>query len=168
VTPQIVGIGFAVNTAVIVVAQLGVVRATARWRRSRLLGCTAALWTLAWVVTGLSALPVLHGLPAEIALVGAMGIFGLGETFLSPVNGALPNALAPEHLRARYNALASTTWPVGGLIGPPLAGLLLGSPFPVAWAIVIAVGTAVAGLGGLLLGRSLPAQVDRQPVEATV
>ncbi|MDQ1512755.1 MAG: hypothetical protein QOC59_597, partial [Microbacteriaceae bacterium] len=87
------------------------------------------------------------------------------ETFLSPVNGALPNSLAPDHLRARYNALASSTWPLGSLIGPPLAGVLLGGPTPVAWAAVIAVGTVVAGLGGLRLGRRLPANVNRPPVD---
>jgi MFS family permease len=165
-TPRTVGIAFAVNTAVIVGAQLVVVRLTRRWRRSRLLGCTAAFWTAAWLVTGLSALPALHGLPADIALVASLGMFGLGETFLSPVNGALPNDLAPDHLRARYNALASSTWPLGGLIGPPIAGALLGSPLPTSWVLVIAVGAAVAGVVGLGLGRVLPARTERPLVEA--
>jgi hypothetical protein len=43
--------------------------------------------------------------------------------------------------------------------------VLLGGPTPVAWAAVIAVGTVVAGLGGLRLGRRLPANVNRPPVD---
>jgi MFS family permease len=165
-SPQVVGIGFAANTAVIVVLQLAVERATRRWRRSRMLLATGVLWSAGWLCSGLAALPALAGVPAGIALALSLGVFGLGETFYSPVNGALTNALAPAHLRGRYNALASSTWPLGGLIGPPVAGLLLGSALPVLWVPVIAVGTAVAGIGGLRLGRVLPADADRPPLEA--
>jgi hypothetical protein len=35
----------------------------------------------------------------------------------------------------------------------------------VLWVPVIAVGTAVAGIGGLRLGRVLPADADRPPLE---
>jgi MFS family permease len=164
-TPRVVGIAFAANTAAIVVSQLAVVRLTRRWRRTRLLGLTSALWAVAWAATGLAALPALHGLPADVILVLSLGIFGLGETFLSPVSGAMPNVLAPAHLRARYNALASITWPLGGLVGPPLAGLLLGGPEPASWALLITVGTALTALGGLALARLLPASADRTPAE---
>lgn len=164
-TPRVVGIGFAVNTAAIVVSQLAVVRLTRTWRRTRLLALTAALWALAWAATGLAALPALHGLPADVVLVLALGVFGLGETFLSPVSGAMPNVLAPPHLRARYNALASTTWPLGGLIGPPVAGVLLGGPAPVSWVVLITAGIALTGAGGLVLGRYLPERADRAPLD---
>jgi MFS family permease len=164
-TPRVVGIGFAANTAAIVLSQLAVVRLTKRWRRTRLLALTAALWSFAWAATGLAALPALRGLPADVILVAALGVFGLGETFLSPVNGAMPNVLAPPHLRARYNALAATTWPLGGLVGPPLAGVLLGGPTPASWALLITVGTALTAVGGLALARLLPASADRAPAE---
>ncbi|MCU1473325.1 MAG: hypothetical protein JWQ92_1393 [Amnibacterium sp.] len=164
-TPRIVGIGFAANTAAIVVSQLAVVRLTRRWRRTRLLALTATLWAAAWTATGLATLPALHGLAADVVLVAALGVFGLGETFLSPVSGAMPNVLAPPHLRARYNALASTTWPLGGLIGPPIAGVLLGGPAPLSWVVLIVAGTALAGVGALGLSRILPARADRAPVE---
>lgn len=164
-TPRIVGFAFAANTAAIVVSQLAVVRLTQRWRRSRLLALTAVFWAVAWVATGLAALPALRGLPADVMLVLSLAVFGLGETFLSPVNGAMPNVLAPPHLRARYNALASMTWPIGELIGPPLAGLLLGGPAPASWVLLITVGTALTAAGGLALARLLPASAERPPAE---
>jgi MFS family permease len=166
-TPRVVGIGFAANTAAIVVSQLAVVRLTRRWRRTRLLALTAVLWAAAWAATGLATLPALHGLPADVVLVAALGVFGLGETFLSPVSGAMPNVLAPPHLRARYNALASTTWPLGSFIGPVVAGALLGSSVPITWVVLIVLGTASAAFGALWLGRILPAHVDRAPVDET-
>jgi MFS family permease len=164
-SPRMVGLAFGANTAVIVVAQLAVVRLTRRWRRTRLLALTSALWAVAWAATGLAALPALRGLPAEVILIAALGVFGLGETFLSPVNGAMPNVLAPPHLRARYNALASSTWPLGSLVGPPLAGLLLGSATPASWVLLITVGTLLTSAGGLALARLLPAAANRPPAE---
>lgn len=164
-TPRVVGLAFGANTAAIVLAQLAVVRLTRRWRRTRLLALTSTLWAVAWAATGLAALPALRGLPADVILIAALGVFGLGETFLSPVNGAMPNVLAPPHLRARYNALASTTWPLGSLVGPPLAGLLLGSAVPASWVVLITVGTLLTSAGGLALARVLPASANRPPAE---
>jgi dipeptide/tripeptide permease len=148
-----------------VVSQLAVVRLTRRWRRTRLLALTCALWTVAWVATGLAALPALRGPVADVVLIAALAVFGIGETFLSPVSGAMPNVLAPPHLRARYNALAASTWPLGSLVGPPLAGLLLGGPVPASWTLVIAAGTALTAVGGLTLARLLPASANRPPAE---
>jgi predicted MFS family arabinose efflux permease len=161
VSPRAVGIGFAVNTAVIVACQLVVVRLTGRWRRSRLLLGAGVLWACAWGITALAALPVLHGIGSVIALAVSLGVFGLGETLFSPVAGGLPNELATEGLRARYNALGSTTWSVAGFAGPPLAGVLLGSPTPGLWVVVIVAGMLVASVAAIVLGRILPESVDR-------
>lgn len=165
--PRVVGFGFAVNTAVIVVSQLGVVRLTRRWRRSRLLAGVGALWAVAFAVTGLADWSALSGFPSDAALVASLGIFGLGETLLTPVSGGLPNDLAPEHLRGRYNALSTTVWAAGGLVGPPMAGVLLGSATPLSWVVVVTVGCGLASVGGLRLARSLPAAIDRPQVDAS-
>lgn len=160
-TTQVVGFAFAANTAAIVLVQLTVERVTRRVRRSRLLAATALVWALGWVLTGLAALPGLHGVAAGIGFVLALTVFGVGETFYSPVGGGVPNALAPVHLRARYNALASATWPLGGFLGPPLAGALLGGGLPMSWVVVIVVGLLGSAAGAVLLGRRLPAHVER-------
>ncbi|WP_328293755.1 MFS transporter [Kineococcus sp. NBC_00420] len=157
---RVIGLGFAANTAAIVVFQLPVERWTRGLRRSRLLASCALSGALAWVLTGIASLP---GLPATVAgtlLVSALGVFGVGETFLSPVINAVPNALAPDHLRGRYNALNSATYPVSKFIGPPLAGVLIGSGTPNSWVGVVTIGMLVAAGGAVLLGRRLPLSVE--------
>jgi MFS family permease len=160
-SPRIVGIGFAVNTGVIVVSQLGVAHVTRRWRRSRMLVGVGILWSLAWLMAGIADISGLSHLDVDIALALSLGIFGLGEALLSPVAGALPNDLAPDHLRARYNALGSTVWSMGTIIGPPIAGVLLASSIPLSWVGFVFVGSVIAGLVGLNLGRLLPPEIDR-------
>jgi MFS family permease len=71
------------------------------------------------------------------------------------VSPALVNGLAPEHLRGRYNALASMTWTISMVVGPATAGLLLGNGLPGVWVALTVGGTAVAAVGFVLLGRSL-------------
>ncbi|AMM19358.1 hypothetical protein AX769_03440 [Frondihabitans sp. PAMC 28766] len=158
---RIVGLGFAANTAVIVALQLPVERVTRRLRRSRLLILTCLIWAAAWIMSGLAALPALHGPVGGVGFVVSLGVFGLGETFLSPVDGVIPNDLAPDALRGRYNALAGSTLPVGGLIGPPLAGLILAGPMPGVWIVAIAGGAVACAAGAVVLGRLLPARVER-------
>jgi MFS family permease len=158
---RVVGLGFAANTAVIVALQLPVERLTRRFRRSRLMVLTCLLWTVAWIVSGLAALPGLPDSVTDVGFIASLAVFGLGETFLSPVGGVVPNELAPDALRGRYNALAGSTIPVGGLIGPPLAGLVLAGPAPASWTVLIAGGSLACAAGALVLGRLLPARVDR-------
>lgn len=160
-TTRIVGFAFAANTVAIVVTQLTVERVTRRVRRSRLLMLTAGIWGIAWLLTGVAALPVFRGPVADVGFVVALVVFGLGETFYSPVGGGMPNALAPEHLRARYNSLASTTWPLGGFLGPPLAGALLGGSMPGSWVGVIAVGLLATVVASAVLGARLPRDIER-------
>ena len=119
------------------------------------------LWSLAWLMAGMADISRLSHVDVDVALALSLGIFGLGEALLSPVAGALPNDLAPDHLRARYNALGSTVWSLGTIIGPPIAGILLASSVPLSWIGLVLVGSVVAGLVGLNLGRLLPAEVDR-------
>ncbi len=164
-TPRIVGIGFAANTGVIVVSQMFVVKLTRSWRRSCMLAGVGVVWMLAWLMAGLADIPGLTHLSVDIALVLSLGIFGFGETLLSPVAGALPNDLAPEYLRSRYNALSSTAWSVGSIAGPPIAGLMLASSIPITWVVFVFIGSAIAGIVGLRLGRILPEEVERPFLE---
>lgn len=162
-SPHVVGFAFAANTGVIVVAQLGVAARTTAWRRSRLLAVTGAGWAVSWGISAAAALPALRGAAADGLLIGALGLFGLAETCFSPVHGGMPNQLAPLGLRGRYNALTTTVWNGAQLLGPPLAGVLLGSAAPGAWAAVVVAGCVAAGGAGLRLGRRLPAEVERPP-----
>jgi MFS family permease len=157
---RVVGLGFAANTAAIIVFQLPVERWTRGFRRSRLLVLCALAGAATWGLTGVASLPGLPPVAAGSLLVGAMAVFGVGETLLSPVINAVPNALAPEHLRGRYNAANSATYPVSKFIGPPLAGLLIGSGSPNSWVAVVTLGMLAAAGGAVLLGRRLPPAVE--------
>jgi MFS family permease len=157
---QVVGFAFAANTAAIVIVQLGVERLTRRVRRSVLLVATALVWALAWVITGVAALPAFAGIGAAVGFVVALAVFGIGETFYSPIGGGMPNALAPDHLRARYNSLAAATWPLGGFIGAPLAGALLGGALPMSWVWVITIALVVTAAAAAVLGTRLPHAVE--------
>ena len=55
-----------------------------------------------------------------------MSVFPLGETLTQPTIPALVNDLAPDHLRARYNALSSAAFSLAAIIGPVTAGWLIG------------------------------------------
>ncbi|SHF07349.1 Major Facilitator Superfamily protein [Ferrithrix thermotolerans DSM 19514] len=160
-TPQVVGFGFAANTLIIVTSQLGVAKVAVRYRRSHVLGGVGAVWVLCWLMSALADLPRLGRLPIEILLVASLAFFGLGETLLSPVSGSLPNDLAPSRLRARYNALGSTVWSIGTIVGPPIAGFLLGSSHPFSWIVVVTLGSLASGSMGLYLKRILPPELDR-------
>ena len=51
----------------------------------------------------------------------------------SPVMPTVVNALAPEHLRGRYNALAANSWQIAGIGGPVVAGSLIGANLQWLW-----------------------------------
>jgi len=161
-SPRVVGLAFAVNTAVIVGTQLLLVRHLGAARRSRVLAGVAGLWGISWALTGVAALPGLRGPVADVLLVGALGVFGLGESLYSPVGSALVNDLAPADLRGRYNALASNAWSGGTIIGAPIAGALLSLGQPAAWIGPLLGGAAVTGIAALRLGPVLGAH-DRPP-----
>jgi MFS family permease len=128
VTTRTIGLAFAANTAVIVAAQLVVQRRLQGRRRTRALVGVAWIWALSWLVIGSSAL--LSGAWAAGAVIAGLGLFGFGETLWAPTGTSLVNDIAPAHLRGRYNAVASLTWQGSSVIGPIVAGALIGARLP--------------------------------------
>ncbi|RFA08090.1 hypothetical protein B7R54_01825 [Subtercola boreus] len=159
-TAQVIGFAFAANTLAIIVFQLPVERLTRSVRRSRLLILCALCGAAAWVLTGVASLAGLSAAWAAVLVVSALGVFGVSETFLSPVIKAMPNALASDGLRGRYNSLNSATYPVSKFLGPPLAGVLLGSGVPASWVVVVTLGLLLTAAGAALLGRGLPSVAE--------
>ncbi len=142
------GWAFAANTLVIVAGQVLALRFIRGRRRSAMLALCAAIWCVAWTIVASAAL--VPGWPAVVAIILGLAVFGLGETLWAPVAPALINALAPEELRGRYNALQGMTWTVSAIIGPALSGLLIGHGLSGVWVGATVGGTA---LGALLLWR---------------
>lgn len=156
-SPNRPGWAFAANTGVIVIGQLLVLRQVGGRSRSRVLALAAAIWSLSWVVITSSGL--VDGAAAVACAVIGLGLFGVGGTLWAPVAPALVNELAVEELRGRYNALQSMVWTVSSILGPSIAGLLIGTGHSGVWAVTVIGGTAAAALLFLRLrGHLTPTQ----------
>lgn len=153
---RLIGVFFACNTTVIVIAQLFVISAIRNRSRTLVLAAAGVTWAAAWVLIGAAL-----GLPswvAAVALCLGAAVFAVGETLWSPVAPALVNDLAPEHLRGRYNAFQSVLWGVSGALGPLFTGLFLQRNAAALWAGTLAVGCLAGswlacGLRGHLTAR---------------
>lgn len=162
---RVIGFAFAANTAVIVLLQLVVLQRIEGRRRTRALMLMSAIWAVAWTVMGLTGL-VPGSLVASIGLVLSLGIFGLGETLLSPIGAAVTNDLAPDHLRGRYNAVSSGVFQVAAVVGPIAAGHLLGWQLPAVFVGMLLVGCLVMALLLQRVERVIPAHANGVRVPA--
>ena len=124
VKPSRLAWAYAVNTAVIALFQLWIIKRLEKLPRRKGLAIATLLWALSWAV--LSMAGISKGL-AVPAIILCQFVFALGEMIWSPVLPAVVNQLAPEHLRGRYNSASTNTWQIGMIMGPASAGLLLGS-----------------------------------------
>ena len=171
VSPSVVAFGYVSNTAVIVAGQLVALKFVHGRSRSRLIAGVGLIWALSWTLLGLAEPARSHGLAVAL-VVAAPLVFAVGETIWQPVIPTLVNDLAPEELRGRYNAFLSVTWNVAGVLGPALAGLLLGSGQGWVFVVVVTAGCLV-GVGFALRMRQVltPAQdgrIDGDPVSSDV
>lgn len=155
------GWAFAANAAVIVCGQVVLLRLTSGWRRTTALACAVLTWSLAWTVLASADLMPTAG--AVAAVVIGLAIFGLGETLWAPIVTGLANTIAPDHLRGRYNASLGATLTLGQILGPALAGSLIGSGLGHLWALVVIGGTLTAGLVLTRLRFMLTPAEDRAP-----
>ncbi len=156
-----IGLIFLVNTLVIVLAQFPVSKGLEGRRRMPALAVMCVLWASAWVVVLLGG----HGLEATAA-VAAFGlaaiVFGLGECFQGPVQGALVADVAPPRLRGRYMAVSTISWDIGFVIGPAIGGFVLQAEPLALWPLA-AVVCLLAGAGALALERDLPRELRLTP-----
>jgi MFS family permease len=157
---RVVGLAFALNIAVLLLAQLPVIR----WSRgrSRLRGAAGAavFFAAAWMVLALPALIGLTGIARDALMIASLGVFALGEATLSPTLPALINDLAPERLRGRYNAIFNLSNQVGPVLAPSLAGLALGHGLGSTYLLALSGICLAAAVVALLLRRLTPAGAD--------
>ena len=109
------------NTLVIVLAQLPIANVLEGRRRMQALAVMAALWAGAWLVV-LASGACLEAAAAVAVFAVAGVLFGLGECFQGPTQGALTADLAPPHLRGRYMAVGSMSWEIGFVLAPAVGG----------------------------------------------
>jgi MFS family permease len=155
---------WAVNTGVIVIGQIFVLNRLTGRSRIRLMATVAILWSIAWVIIGIS---VSLNPSATFALAAfGIGIFALGEMIWSSVGPTLTNELAPEHLRGRYNSVDGLIWVFAGAVGPAVSGVMLQYELVGAWVGIILVGQLLAAVFALRLKRVLtPVQDGLLPAE---
>ena len=158
VSKSVVGFAFAANTWAIALAQLPVLAYVRTRRRTRAVAATGVLFALCWLIVlgaGHTSSPA-----ATAALVVAAAGFGLGETFLAPSLPAIVNDVAPEDVRGRYVAVYSTSWQVGPMIGPAIAGVALGAGAGGALLVGLAAACALAWPAAVLCERLVPASAN--------
>ncbi len=155
-----IGLVWLTNTLTIVVGQILVLRLLRGRSRTRLIGVVGLLWGVSWLI--LAAVPEIPRMPAFILLLGSTVIFALGETVWSPTAPALVNAIAPDHLRGRYNSAQSLTWNLGAMGAPLASGALIGAGRGALWALLVGVGCVLAGLYAQTLRHMLSRSEDGQ------
>jgi predicted MFS family arabinose efflux permease len=161
VNEKAIGVIFFLNTIVIVVAQLPIAKLLEGRRRMKALAFMTALWALAWLVV-LAGGAWFEALAAAAVFALAGILFGLGECFQGPVQGALVADLAPPRLRGRYMAVSTNSWDLGFLVGPAVGGVVLATAPLALWPLAAGV-CLLAGLGSLALERSLPPRLRLTP-----
>lgn len=154
-TPRTLGVAFAANGVVIVVAQLAVVSRLGGVRRTRALALVAALWFVVWGVVGLTQV-VGSCTAIAVMLVGSSALFALGETLLQPTLPAITNDVATDEVRGRYNALVAGAEHASFVLGSVIAGLLIGQGARTAYVVLLCGGClGVALLATRVLERRL-------------
>jgi MFS family permease len=159
VSTQTIGYAFAANTATIVLLQLLVLQRIEGRRRTRVILVLSALWSVSWLMTGLSGV-VPGSSTAAVLIIGGSAVFALGETLLQPTIPAITNDLSPDHLRGRYNAVMAGAFQLAAVTGPVVAGVMLGARLNVVFIGMLILGCAAMALIALAVERRIPAQAN--------
>ena len=161
VSETAIGVIFFVNTVAIVLAQLPLVKVLEGRRRMRALGVMTLIWAVAWLIVLVAGLSLEGAAAALVLSLGAI-VFGIGECFHGPTQGALVADLAPDRLRGRYMAFSTLSWEIGFAVGPAVGGLVLHTAPNALWVLAAAT-CLVAGIGTVLLEREVPAELQLTP-----
>jgi predicted MFS family arabinose efflux permease len=147
-----IGALFAVNTLVVVLAQVPV----ARWTTGRPFGHLFAATGIGWAIAYTSF--ALAPQTAAAASVGVL-VYSLAELLFMPVSGAVVVALSSPYQRARALAFASVVWAIGWGGAAWIAGVLLERQL----AHVLWSGTVAVMLGLAILAARLTAFLGGRP-----
>lgn len=161
VSETTIGVIFFFNTMTIVLAQLPIAKLLEGRRRMKALGFMTVLWAAGWFLVLAGGL-WLEAVAAAAIFAAAAVVFGLGECFQGPTQGALVADLAPPRLRGRYMALSTLSWELGFVLGPAVGGAILAVAPLALWPAAAAVCLA-AGASALALERGVPRELRLTP-----
>ncbi len=138
------GFAFACNTLVIVLLQLVVLQRIEGHRRTRVVVVMSVVWAASWALLGASGISP-GTTTATFFVAACASVFALGETLLQPTIPAIINDLAPDHLRGRYNALSAASFQSASILGPIVAGFLIGHHWHLEYLVMLIAGCALTG-----------------------
>ncbi len=165
VSTRTVGFAFAMNTAVIVLAQFVVLKRILGHRRTRVFLALIALWALSWTIMGATGL-VPGTVLAAVGVCAFHVFFGIGETMLHPTMPAIVNDLAADHTRGRYNATTALAFQLGAVAAPASAGFLIDRGLSGVFIAVMLAGLALMVVLTLRLERQISPRVNGVAAEA--
>jgi MFS family permease len=148
VQPSDIAWAFVANTLLIAVAQLWFVKKFENFDRTKSIAIAALLWAAAWVALAMAGIIRTQAL---VLIIICQVVFGFGEMVWSPIMPSIVNQLAPEHLRGRYNAASTSTWTIGTIMGPVIAGVLLGAHLQWWWVGGLVTGLIIVAIAALRL-----------------
>ena len=148
VKPSNIAWAYAANTIFIALFQLWVVKKLRNFDRARSIAIAALLWLCAWVALAFAGL--ISGFSILMIIICQL-IFAMGEMVWSPVMPSIVNQLAPVHLRGRYNSASANSWQIAAIVGPMVAGTLLGAGLQWIWIATLACGLALVSFFALRL-----------------
>ena len=140
-SPKWLGVIYGANTISIVILQPWILRILENKSKYRALLTVGVIWSASWAVVATS--PLVGMIAAGVILALSQIVFALGEMIWSPTAPALLNEITPEHMRGRANALNGLQWGIAGVLGPAMAGFMLGHGWAMQW-------VALMGIGALL------------------
>src|SRR5262249_53783680 len=149
-----IGVIFAINSLVVVFAQLPVTKLVEGRRRMPGLALMGVIWASVMLAVGAAGYWT-SGLAAAAIMAGAVAVFGLGECLHGSIHLALAADLARPGVVGRYLALSSQSWQIGWIVGPALGGFLL-QHRPYALWPVAAAANLIGSAWALGLERRLP------------
>lgn len=155
----VVGALFSMNTVMVTLAQMFVVKWVERYRRTHALAFAAGLFGVSFLTLASLASPLLGRLGFRVwvfgGLVVAMGIYTLAELVMAPLKNAFVADTAPDEQRGRYMAFYHLSWSVASAAAPVLLLGLLGEGPLWLWLTLAAV-SCLALLALLRLDALLP------------
>jgi MFS family permease len=148
VQPSDIAWAFAANTLLIASAQLWFVKKLENFDRTKSIAIAALFWAAAWIALACAGIIRTQALALIII---CQVVFGIGEMIWSPIMPSIVNQLAPEHLRGRYNAASTSTWTIGTIMGPVIAGTLLGAQLQWYWISGLVAGLLIVAFAAVRL-----------------
>jgi MFS family permease len=158
VSPEGIGLIWAVDSFVVVLAQLPIAKLMEGRRRMRALALMCGVWAAS--LLGFDAAGYwTSGWTAAVLLAAITIVFAFGECLHGTIHLPLATDLATPRAVGRYLAVSSQSWQIGWIVGPAGGGFILQhAPYalwPIAAALQLGAGAWALGLERVLPGRAL-------------